>query len=213
MDPDRFDALSRALLSRRRALAGSALFSLLSRAVTDIGVDAAEVQAESCLPNGPICGRKRRGKKRRRRKRRRPCRKCCSGCTAGTRIKKRRCACCPKGARCSRGDQCCSGACLGGRCEGFLAVPETCTTPTTPSCNANPHTCGAIDGNCICLTTTSGSNGCFADQFVCFPNKTTCNDDADCIGLFGAGFRCVSTSGCQNNCGGNGNVCYPPCDA
>lgn len=214
MDPTRFDALTRALLSRRHALLGSALFAGLARTVS--GVAADEVQAEACLPNGPICGRKRRRKrkgKRRGTRRGKPCRKCCSGCTAGVNPKKLRCACCPAGARCSRGDQCCSGVCRGGECQGVLVEPETCPTPTVPACNVNPQTCGAIDGNCICLTTTSRANGCFANQFVCDAKQTTCNDDADCLSRFGAGFGCVSTSGCQNNCGGNGNVCYAPCDA
>src|SRR5215203_2282266 len=135
MDPTRFDALTRSVMtsSRRgalRLLAGSVLTGLLPLGTRSATAKTRGTRAnhrqhsvadEACIPTGRACpspkprGRKGKGKNGKGPKQL-SCNDCCQGHSTTGPNGKYVCTCQPDGLACGETGECCSGRCAGGTC-------------------------------------------------------------------------------------------------
>jgi hypothetical protein len=117
-------------------------------------------------------------------------------------------ACRKPGKECSRGQQCCSGLCKGGRCR---------SAPGQGTCTIAADVCagtgvGCVAGQpCSCFVTSRGAAFCGARfDNVC----SSCREDADCEFVTGPGSACVRRTGvcgCLDDDRGFTHRCVPRC--
>lgn len=201
MDADRFDALSRMVMtagSRRDLLRGlaAAPFGLLLARLPDLTSAKNKNKKKplqrndfGCLNLGQPCG----GKKNR----------CCSGVCKGKKPK--------KGKRDTR-------TCAAHDTGGCSAARSICDVGSFQSI------CGPGAVNAHCLATTGNAGFCVDSAIVSPSNCRPCGKDADCEALgFPGGSACVIIAGepgsacsgmgtCQTSDNPYGTACVPPLD-
>ena len=177
MDADRFDSLTRSLMSsgsRRRALgaiAGGAI-GLLGLADTD---HASAAKSGKCKPRCGECARCKRG----------DCKK--------TKHGKKRCS----RGKCQplrEGTPCTTGTCQGGSCIAALPIsPPPPPAPLPPPSQLCPEGFTVCGGSCV--DTSASATHCGTCNNPCRPNQTCCS------GI------CRNLNTHNANCGACGNVC------
>ena len=182
MDGQRFDEMTIALGTRRRAVLGALLAgglgAVLGRTPAEAGPPACKAPGQVCTKRGDCCAtpcKKKRGKKQGR----------CKACGGGRAYCNG--VCCAAGEDCRGGACTCAGAsCPGGCCGGGTI----CVSPPTDA------QCGTNGAACVACAT---GQRCQGGACVC--------DDQSCAGCC-AGTSCVPTGQqTDGQCGSGGGAC------